>query len=315
MLRICIAAIIAVCFSCNNNSGSGTVTASDNMAYRWTRILDSGPWRKSYNFNMFNIRDTLWVFHPDGNWFSANGQQWTKASLPNAIHNLAFMNYVHFKDAVYGLGHFVGNIEQYTLTTTIFRSSDMKKWDTLAKESNLPQRFFYKPFVFQNKIWFIGGEDQTMRYSDIWNTEDGVHWVKQRDSMPFGKRIHGKVVELNGKLYLLNNDVWTSADGLEWQLLTPEIVKGQETFGYQALVYDNKIWLIGCNRNGQFLSKVMYSDDGKHWKDLDAPWSPRGGMAAAIFKNKIWMTGGKYGGTPDQPEFVYSNDLWTLSKY
>jgi hypothetical protein len=26
------------------------------------------------------------------------------------------------------------------------------------------------------------------------------------------------------------------------------------------------------------------------------------------------MTGGKYGGTPDRPEFIYSNDVWTLEK-
>jgi hypothetical protein len=26
------------------------------------------------------------------------------------------------------------------------------------------------------------------------------------------------------------------------------------------------------------------------------------------------MTGGKYGGTPNQPEFIYSNDVWTLEK-
>jgi len=26
------------------------------------------------------------------------------------------------------------------------------------------------------------------------------------------------------------------------------------------------------------------------------------------------MTGGKYGGTPDQPDFRYSNDVWTLER-
>ena len=26
------------------------------------------------------------------------------------------------------------------------------------------------------------------------------------------------------------------------------------------------------------------------------------------------MTGGKYGGTPDKPNFIYSNDVWSLEK-
>jgi hypothetical protein len=119
---------------------------------------------------------------------------------------------------------------------------------------------------------------------------------------------------LKGKLYLLDNDVWTSDNGLDWKLETNEIIKGVNIFGYAALVYDDQIWLLGCNRNGQFLSKVLVSKDGKNWKDQDAPWSPRGGIAAAVYNNKIYMTGGKYGGTPDRPNFIYSNDVWMLEK-
>lgn len=302
--------------SCSNapSSPADHHTTKTDTTYQWTKVLDSGPWKKNYNFQMFNVRDTLWVFHPDGNWYSVNGKDWTKSVLSNAIYNLAFLDYVHFKNAIYGLGHFEGNIEQYTMKSSIYRTDDMKTWKTLATESNLPNRFFYHPFVFNDKIWIIGGEDRTTKYADLWNSDDGVHWVKRGDSLPFGRRIHSKVVELHDTLYLLNNDVWTSTNGLDWQLLSSELVKGQETFGYQAEVYDNKIWLIGCNRNGQFLSQVMYSDNGKDWKDMPAPWTPRGGMATAVFRDKIWMTGGKYGGTPDHTEFVYSNDLWTIGR-
>src|SRR5690349_10230890 len=62
--------------------------------YAWTKILDSAAWKKSYNFEMFSVRDTLWVFHPDGNWYSTDGKEWSKSALPNAIYNLAFLDYV-----------------------------------------------------------------------------------------------------------------------------------------------------------------------------------------------------------------------------
>ncbi len=303
---------IAACNGPSPSSSSTATTHSGDSVYHWTKILDSGAWKKSYNFQMFNVRDTLWVFHPDGNWFSADGKNWTKSVLPNAINNLAFLDYIYFKDAIYGLGHFEGNIERFTQDNTVYRSSDMRTWEETAGKSNLPGRFFYHPFVFRDKIWIIGGEDKSTRYADIWNSEDAINWTRKKDSMPFGKRINSQVVQKNDTLFLLNNDVWISLNGLDWQLLIPEIVKGQEVFGYEAQVFDNKIWLIGCNRNGQFLSQVMYSVNGKEWKDLPAPWTPRGGMATTICHNKIWMTGGKYGGTPNQPEFVYSNDLWTL---
>ncbi|HEX5625775.1 MAG TPA: hypothetical protein VFX48_07155, partial [Saprospiraceae bacterium] len=81
-----------------------------------------------------------------------------------------------------------------------------------------------------------------------------------------------------------------------------------------ALVFDQKIWLLGCNRNGRFSSQVLVSSDGKNWSGQEAPWSPRGGIAATVHRNRIFMTGGKYGGNPEHTEFRYSNDLWTLEK-
>ena len=115
---------------------------------------------------------------------------------------------------------------------------------------------------------------------------------------------------------MLNNDVWSSSDGINWVLETNEIVKDQSIFGYAPVVFDNKIWLLGCNRNNVFKSELLVSRDGKTWTAQKAPWSPRGGIAACIFKGKIFMTGGKYGGPgiTGQTEFVYSNDVWSLEK-
>jgi len=282
--------------------------------YVWTKVLDSAGWRKSYNFQMFTQHDTAWVFHHDGNWYSTNGKTWAKSQLGNAIANLAFLDYVQFKGAMYGLGHFEGNIEHFTFKPVIYRTTDFKHWQILSVRSNLPARFFYHPFVFNHKIWIIGGEDKDRQYSDIWNSADGITWIKQRDNLPFGKRNHSQVVVFKGKLFLLNSDVWTSTNGLDWTLLAPEILKGEQVFGYTPVVYDNKIWLVGCNRNGRFYSQVLVSSDGKNWAGQTAPWTPRGAMASTVFKGKIYITGGKYGGMPNHPDFRYSNDVWTLEK-
>ena len=294
------------------NTQQLTGTGEEKL-YTWQKILDSAIWQKSYNFQLFSIRDTLWTFHPGGNYYSADdGLKWVKSSLGNVIENHAFLDYIIFKGAVYGLGNFKGNIETFEYNPIIYRTTNMQSWETLSGVSNLPDRFFYHPFVFQDKLWIIGGEDKNQQYADIWNSEDGIHWVKQQDHLPFGKRSGSIVVELNNTLYLLNNDVWSSTDGLSWKKITEEIVPGEQIFGYAALVYDQKIWLIGCNRNGQFSSQVLVSNDGKKWEGMNAPWSPRGGIAATVHKGKIFMTGGKYGGTPDHTEFIYSNDLWVL---
>jgi hypothetical protein len=106
-------------------------------------------------------------------------------------------------------------------------------------------------------------------------------------------------------------------DGLSWLKETNEILKGENIFGYNAIVFDNKIWLLGCNRNGKFYSQILVSADGKNWTAQEAPWSPRGAMAAAVYKGKIYMTGGKYGGFTENSrttEFIYNNDVWSMGK-
>jgi hypothetical protein len=320
MTKPFLSILLVILASCSGRPGgtakttTGKPVSTADTAFVWVKLSDSANWKKSYNFQLFSIRDTLWTFHHEGNWFSTNGTHWTKSPLSNIINNHAFLDYIVFNGAVLGLGHFEGNIEQFTFKPEIYQTTNFKNWVTLAKESNLPPRFFYHPFVFDNKIWLIGGEDRQTTYADIWNSADGIRWTKQKDRLPFGKRSNSQVVLLNGTLYLLDNDVWSSTDGLHWQKVTGEIVKGEAIFGYTAIVFDNKIWLLGCNRNGRFSSEVLWSEDGKNWHTQHAPWRPRGGIAAAVYQNKLYITGGKYGGTPNHPDFRYDNDVWALEK-
>ena len=307
---------IAACSSSSALSPSTLVDSRPDTAvgeYNWTKLLESAPWSKSYNFEMFSANDRLWVFHFDGNWYSTDGSTWSKSELSNSIKNLAFLDYVYFKNAMFGLGRFEGNIEKFSFKPEIYKTTDFRTWHTISRNSNLPRRYFYHPFVFNDKIWIIGGQDETKQYSDIWNSPDGVSWTKVGDNIAFGPRIGSQVVQLGGKLYLLNNDVWVSSNGIDWEQIASELIKGEDVFGYKAIVFGNRIWLLGCNRAGRFSSQVLASADGKTWEAVAAPWSPRGAIAAAVFRDKIYMTGGKYGGTPDQPNFIYSNDVWALS--
>jgi hypothetical protein len=323
ILILGVAACIALAgFTFRNNKTAASpdeiVPFKNPAGYRWVKQTDNAGFNKSYNFDLFAIDNQLWAFHPDGNYYSADGKQWEKSVLPNSIHNLAFMNYIRFNNSILGLGHFEGNSEHYTLTTPITQTKDLQTWITLAKESNLPKRFFYQPIVFNNKIWIFGGtDDGEKNFDDAWSSADGVHWIQEVAHLPFGARGRMNFVVFNEQLFMLDNDVWTSADGIHWKQLTKNITDVQ-LVGYTSVVFDNKIWLLGCNRNRQFTSEILVSSDGITWEKQDAPWTPRGGIAACVFNGKLYMTGGKYGGFREgttETEFVYSNDVWSLEKF
>jgi hypothetical protein len=163
----------------------------------------------------------------------------------------------------------------------------------IAEKSNLPERFFYHPFVCNNKIWIIGGSNGADQFSDIWNSDDGVTWKKIADNLPFGKRDNSQFVLFNSKIYMLNNDVWSSTDGINWAKKQTKYFR--EIFWLCCRVFDQRIWLLGCNRNGKFKSEIC-----GRWKKMDSATAPptRGGIAACVFKEKIIMTGGKYGEHP-----------------
>jgi hypothetical protein len=306
----CLAGITAMFGSGCSPAAPATNT---NAAFEWTKLADTSAWPKNYNFQMMTIHDTLWVFHHDGNWFSTDGRSWSKSSLPNAIGNPAFLDYVFFQNKIFGLGHFEGNTEEHTLRPTIYFSGDRMHWDSI-ENTNLQKRYFYHPFVFKGRIWIIGGEQDSNIWSDIINSADGIHWQIIKDKLPFGPVVNSQFLLYKEKIWMLNDDVWSSTDGYEWAQVSKSIVPGQKIFGYAAVAYDDKMWLIGCNRNGQFNSEVLSGEDGIHWTGQTAPWTPRGGVAAGVLKDKIIMTGGQYGGTPGTQEFVYSNDVWEMGK-
>jgi hypothetical protein len=63
----------------------------------------------------------------------------------------------------------------------------------------------------------------------------------------------------------------------------------------QAVVFDNKMWMLGGVGNGDTLKNdVWYSINGIDWilATDSAGWSKRAGHASEVFDNKMWVLGG-----------------------
>jgi len=91
----------------------------------------------------------------------------------------------------------------------------------------------------------------------------------------------------------LKNDVWSSADGMNWSLITPSAdFSPRRDMG--IAVFNNQLWVIGGDAEGSLKNDVWSSPDGYNWTQVaaNAEFSPRYGKGVATFDHKIWMIGG-----------------------
>jgi len=295
--------------------------------YVWSIVTPDAGYPKGYNYPVFVANGEMWLLS-NGGWISRNGKTWTKTALPDSGLNSAFQDYVLYRDQVLALGTMRGNVENMELTSRIARTRDMKSWEVIAERSNLPPRVFYGSAVFKDKIWLFGGWDGRKYYNDVWTSDDGVNWKRVSDSTAWTPRTVGNVIVYKNKFWFHGggvidgersdnskeqNETWTSEDGVNW---TRVETKFDGYLSGTPVVFDNKIWLIGGNRNdGKFENAAFVSADGVSWERRTAPWTPRGGVAVWVFQDKLFMTGGKYSETVNgEIRFIYSNDVWAMSR-
>jgi hypothetical protein len=305
-----------------------TKSAAKSSDYVWQNVTNAAQFPQGYNYPVFVMNDGNLLALNNGGWLSKDGKSWTKTNLPESGLNSAYQKFVQFNGAIYALGAMQGNYLNFTISTKILRTKDGKTWETVAEKSNLPNRVFYGAVVFKDKIWLVGGFDGKKYHNDIWNSSDGVNWTRAAEKTNWSPRNISKIIVFKDKIFIIgggvidgektNNpnsesEIWTSSDGANW---TKSENNATDKIAGTPVVFDDKLWLVGANRNdGNFANAVLCSDDGTNWRELSAPWSPRGAVAVWVFGDKLFMTGGKYSFTENgEIKFVYSNDIWAMEK-
>lgn len=319
ILKIVLFVIVVFCwypFSASNGKAD----------YQWTIVTKGASFPQSYNFPVF-VSDNKMVALNQGAWVSRDGKEWRKTGLRDSGLNSAYQKYVQFNGAVYALGSMTGNYEGFTILTKIIRTRDFETWETVAETSNLPKRVFYGATVFDGKIWMFGGYDGKNYLNDVWNSTDGVNWTRVVATVPWSPRTISVVTVFNGEIWMLGGgvidgdaetnrtserEVWVTKDGKNWRRVEADL---NRKWRGTPVIFDGKLWLVGANRGGTFESAVWMTENGSSWKELSAQWSPRGGVAAWVFGNTLYMTGGKSSHVENgETKFVYSNDVWAMSR-
>ncbi|MFP6789949.1 MAG: OmpA family protein [Thalassolituus sp.] len=267
-------------------------------------------------------------------------QRSTAAFSPRGYHQVVvFHDQVTGQDKLWLIGGYDGR----TYKNDVWSSSDGITWTEETASAAFSARYGHRVVVFpdpvtgKKKLWLIGGFDSSYIYkNDIWSSADGVNWTEETASAAFSARQSHQVVVFpdpvtgEDKLWLIGgdngndeNDVWSSADGVNWTEETASAAFSAR-YEHQVVVFPDpssgidKLWLIGGYSNasrgpGLFRNDVWSSADGVNWTEdtVSAAFSARDRHQVVVFsdpdsgKKKLWLIGGY------DLDRSFKNDVWS----
>lgn len=239
---------------------------------------------------------------------------WTRTSFGRS--NLAEHSSFIFNDRMWTIS--MGGYD-----TDVWSSSDGITWLQESSPTALPiRRGGTATFtVFNNKIWRIGGASYPSTetvYNDVWISDDGVNWVVKSPNAEFFPRCYHTSTVFNNRLWIIGgknrdsaghwftyNDVWSSADGIHWELeCAAADFSPRES--HSAVVYDNKLWILGGSPP-KVSSEVWSSTNGSVWRKEtgESSFPGRFGHTSIVYDDKIYVIAGYQTDINDAV-----NDIW-----
>jgi hypothetical protein len=227
------------------------------------------------------------------------------------------------------------------------QQSPQYEWQQVTAKAAFAPRDGAGALVFQNKMWLLGGWNPGDKQhfpricnNEVWNSADGATWnlIKPNTFLDRtfdsakdweGRHTAGYAV-FKDKLWIIGGDVnqghyhfdvWNSADGKNWTLITDKAPWGPRALHY-TVVFRGKLWVMGgqtvpgiAKADEIFYRDIWNSADGKTWQSIqpmEPCWSARGMIGGnVVFKDRIWILGGGTYDTPTTPKRKFFNDVWS----
>ena len=149
-------------------------------------------------------------------------------------------------------------------------SADGVHWDSLETNGgDISPYYGFKTVVFKDKLWGFGiGEYNSSQVGILWNSVDGENWSLVKADVPVGDLWNISLIVLGDKLCLIRgNTIWSSTDGVQWNLETP----GLGNIGIDhAYACGGKAYMVHDNYGGE---RLYSSANLLDWVEEDRIWS------------------------------------------
>lgn len=282
-----------------------------------------------------NIDEDMAYLATSAGWQPRNltpSQSWSSVNTNPSFNSRDGAGLVYYNGLYYLLGGWDDPSGSPATNNEVWTSPDLITW---TQQSNAPwaERHSFGNFVFNNKIWVVGGDYNT----DIWTFDGNWTEVNSNADCLQNKRVMSVGVH-NNKIWVIggwkevNNagnvtitqydDVWSSPDGVTWTLVNSSPGFSPRGAVYGIPSFGGKMWVIGgtmmtginnagdpnpANRIPVFehYTDIWNSVDGITWTNITADnWTGKAYSNCVMFDNKLWVMAG-YNATEGNTNKVY----------
>ena len=246
-------------------------------------------------------------------WSSIDGAEWTLENPQAPWEGRHTAGYAVHNGRMWIVG---GDGIQGHCQNDVWSSADGVNWDLVTDNVPWSERVLHCTVAFAGKLWIMGGQTVPQFapapeafYNDVWCSVDGAEWERVSEAAPWSVRgmvggsavLHGRMWLLGGGTYdtperptrAFYNDVWSSANGVDWQQHTPAAPWPPRQY-HDVAVFDERLWVMeGYTQGVGNRCDVWSSADGVHWEELPGtPWAPRHAASVFVYDDSLWMVAG-----------------------
>jgi len=258
-------------------------------------------------------------------WSSTDGAEWTLELLQAPWEGRHTAGYAVHDDKMWIVG---GDCNQKHYQDDVWSTSDGVNWELVNGDVPWAPRVLHYTLVHDGQIWVIGGQTmptfdgggEEVFYNDVWRSADGADWTcvteeaftQPRGMIGCGAVFQGRMWVLGGGTYdtpmtptrEFYNDVWSSEDGVHWELHLESAPWAPRQY-HEVAVFDDRLWVLeGYNKDSGNRNDVWHSTDGINWHEVpDTPWLPRHAASVFVYDDGLWMVAGN-NMTPDSWELT-----------
>ena len=215
-----------------------------------------------------------------------------------------------------GLGNYSGR------SNDVWSTPDGVIWTRETLHAKWDRRVQFGSAFFNNKFFVVGGTPEEGDVNDAFSSRDGVTWLLENNNLPWCNRADFSLIKFNGSLYAIGgaggctlgknkagSDVWSSVDGKTWNQVLTDAPWGPRHL-HAAVVFNEKIWILGGELVNDSVDDVWSSPDGIKWtREVEsAPWEPRSRHSVVVFKDQIFLVGGS---TSNENGYELFDDVWS----